>query len=168
MSGNIKIGTPEESLFKFSPAIAVGGYNLGPSLNKGSAPGLGASGAASGQNIVYGLVAKTIPAIGHVPSLGRISIGYYRGSERALVNTNNKPANDGVLMSWDRTMSELSDKLWFAVDYQGGENVDGALNVGFSWSFAKNVSVIFGYDMYTKKELAGEDTFTTQLDINFP
>lgn len=32
----------------------------------------------------------------------------------------------------------------------------------------KNFSVIFGYDMYTEKKLAGEDTFTTRLDINFP
>ena len=167
-SGNIKLGTPEDSLFKFSPAIAVGGYNLGPALGKGAVAGAGASGVVSGQNIVYGLFAKTLPAMGAVPSLGRLSAGYYRGSERALVNTDNKAANDGVLLSWDRTMTEISDKLWLAVDYQGGNNTDGALNFGTSWNFAKNVSVIFGYDVYTKKALAGENTFTTQLDINFP
>jgi hypothetical protein len=166
-SGNIKIGTPEDSLFKYSPAIAVGGYNLGPSLSKSIAPGV-----VSGQNIIYGLVAKTVPAIGSVPSLGRLSAGYYRGSERALVDNANplfaKAANDGVLLSWDRTMTELTDKLWMAVDYQGGDNVDGSVNFGVSWAFAKNVSVIFGYDVYTKKSLAGQNTFTTQLDINFP
>jgi hypothetical protein len=162
-SGNIKIGTPEDSLFKYSPAIAVGGYNLGPSLSKSIAPSV-----TSGENIIYGLVAKTIPAFGSVPSLGRVSAGYYRGSSRALVNTNGDAANDGALLSWDRTMSEISDKLWLAVDYQSGNNVLGAVNVGFSWAFAKNVSVIFGYDMYTKKQLADENTFTTQLDINFP
>jgi hypothetical protein len=166
-SGNIKIGSPEDSLFKYSPAIAVGGYNLGPSLSKSVAPGV-----VSGQNIIYGLVAKTIPAIGPVPTLGRISAGYYRGSKRALVDnadlTVAKAANDGVLLSWDRTMSEISDKLWAAVDYQGGDNVDGSVNFGVSYSFAKNVTVIFGYDVYTKKSLAGQNTFTTQLDINFP
>jgi len=167
-SGNIKIATPEDSLFKFSPAIAVGGYNLGPVLNKGTAAGLGASGALSGQNIVYALVAKTVPAIGAIPSLGRVSAGYYRGSERALVDVNNNTANDGVLLSWDRTMTEISDKLWMAVDYQSGHNVDGAVNFGASWNFAKNVSVIFGYDVYTTKALSGQNTFTTQLDINFP
>lgn len=36
-------------------------------------------------------------------------------------------------------MTELSDKLLFAVDYQGGRNVDGALNVDFSWNFAKKL-----------------------------
>jgi len=164
-SGNIKLGTPEDSLFKYSPAIAVGGYNLAPSLNKGLAPN-----ATSGQNIIYGLVARTLPVMGAVPSLGRVSAGYYRGSEKALVSdpATLSSANDGVLLSWDRSMTEISDKLWMAVDYQGGKNVDGAVNVGASWNFAKNVSVIFGYDIYTRQSMAGKNTFTTQLDINFP
>ncbi len=162
-SGNIKLATPEDSLFKLSPAIAIGGYNLGPALDKGLAPN-----AASGQNIIYGLVAKTLPAFGAVPSLGRLSAGYYRGSEKALVNSSLNKDNDGVLLSWDRTMTEISDKLWMAVDYQGGKNADGALSFGASWNFAKNVSVIFGYDIYNNKERAGQNTFTTQLDINFP
>lgn len=165
LSGNFKIGTPEDSLCKFSPAIAVGMYNIGPSQSAGTAPGV-----VSGQNIVYALAAKTLPAIGSIPSLGRISAGYYRGSKKALISEtpSSKPQNDGILLSWDRTMSEITDKLWMAVDYQGGHNVDSALNVGFSWAFAKNVSVIFGYDIYKEKALAGNNTFTTQLDINFP
>jgi len=164
-SGNFKIGTPEDSLFKFSPAIAVGMYNIGPSQPAAIAPGV-----TAGQNIVYALVAKTIPAMGPVPSLGRLSGGYYHGSKTALIDANNfsKGANDGVLLSWDRTMSEISDKLWMAVDYMGGNNVDGSVNFGVSWAFAKNVSVIFGYDIYKEKSLAGNNTFTTQLDINFP
>jgi hypothetical protein len=168
-SGNAKIGTPEESMFKFSPALAVGIYNARPvkDINTSDAPSV-----TSGQNIVYGLIAKTVPALGSIPSLGRFSAGYYRGSRRALVNSNNpavaRPANDGLLLSWDRTMREISEKLWLAVDYQGGNNVDGAINIGFSWSFTERVSVLFGYDMYAKKSLSGADTFTTQLDINFP
>ncbi len=163
MSGNFKIGTPEDSLFKNSPALAVGMYNVGPSQ-----PAAIATGVTSGQNIAYVLAARTLPAIGSIPSLGRISAGYYHGGEKALADPNGKSANDGVLLSWDRTMTEISDKLWLAVDYQGGNNVDGAINVGASWNFAKNVSVIFGYDIYHEKTLAGNNTFTTQLDINFP
>ena|SRR6266567_73867 len=163
LNGNFKIGTPEDSIFKFSPAIAVGMFNIGPNPGNGNAPGV-----LSGQNIAYVLAARTLPAIGPVPSLGRLSAGYYRGAKGALVDTRGKSANEGVLLSWDRTMNEISDKLWMAVDYQGGNNVDGALNVGFSWNFSKNVSVIFGYDIYKEKALAGQNTFTTQLDINFP
>jgi hypothetical protein len=65
-------------------------------------------------------------------------------------------------------MSEISDKLWAAVDYQGGKNAFGATSVGVSWAFAKNVSVIFGYDFYNNKARAGQNTATIQLDINFP
>ncbi len=163
-SGNFKIATPEDSLFKFSPAIAVGMYNVGTTNYEQAR----AVAITSGQNIAYALVAKTLPALGPVPSLGRISAGYYHGSARALSDVNGHSANDGVLLSWDRTMAEISDKLWFAVDYMGGNNVDGAVSIGASWNFSKNVSVIFGYDIWKEKSLAGNNTFTTQLDINFP
>jgi hypothetical protein len=150
---NAKLGTPEDALFKYSPAIAVGIYNLGLKQIPTATPGM---------NMVYGLLARTLPVV------GRISAGGYHGSETALVGTNGKGANDGVLLSWDRTMSEISDKLWMGVDYQSGNSAVGALNFGVSWNFAKNVAVIFGYDIYKEKALAGNNTFTTQLDINFP
>lgn len=164
-SFNVKLGTPEDSLFQFSPALAAGIYNAGPAQPAGNAVLV-----TSGQNIAYALAAKTLPALGPVPSLGRLSAGYYRGSKKAFISETptSKPQNDGVILTWDRTMSEISDKLWMAVDYFGGHNVNSALNVGFSWAFAKNVSVIFAYDIYKEKALAGNNTFTTQLDINFP
>ena len=147
---NAKLGTPEGSLFGGSPALAVGGYGFGTKEDLTDA------------NIVYGLAAKTLPVV------GRFSAGYYTGNDEVLLDVNGEKENDGVLLSWDRTMSEISDKLWVAVDYQGGDNSLGALSFGASWAFAKNVSVILGYDIYNEKALAGENTFTTQLDINFP
>lgn len=65
-------------------------------------------------------------------------------------------------------MPEISDKLWLAVDYMSGRNANGSLNFGFSWAFAKNVSVIFGYDIYNNVKTGGKNSFNTQLDINFP
>jgi hypothetical protein len=152
---NAKLGTPEGSLFEGSPALAVGGYGFGTNRDKGSA-------YRTDQDVIYGLAAKTLPVV------GRLSAGYYVGNDQLLLDVDGKKENDGVLLSWDRTMSEISDKLWVAVDYQGGDNALGALSFGASWAFAKNVSVIFGYDIYNEKKLAGENTFTTQLDINFP
>ncbi|HBA89322.1 MAG TPA: hypothetical protein DCZ75_15445 [Geobacter sp.] len=143
---NGKVATPEGSLFTMSPALAVGGY------------GFGTKSDFTDLNIVYGLVAETVPVV------GRFSAGYYKGNDKALLSTD----DHGVLLSWDRTLSEISDKLWLGVDYQGGDNAVGAFSFGASWAFAKNVSVIFGYDIYNDKALAGENTFTTQLDINFP
>jgi len=151
---NGKIALPEDSLFKGAPAIAVGAYNFGTKIN------------LTNYNIVYALIAKTIPVV------GRISAGYYSGNKALLVDENGKPANTGLLLSWDRAMPEISDKLWLAVDYQGGQNYLGALNVGFSWAFSKNVSVIFGYDIYNNKNAyynsnnVNANSFTTQLDIN--
>jgi len=84
------------------------------------------------------------------------------------VDENGNSDEKGVLLSWDRTMTEISDKLWMAVDYQGSNSYMGALSFGASWAFAKNVSVLLGYDIYNKKATGGENTVTLQLDINFP
>lgn len=146
---NAKLGTSEGTLFGGSPALAIGGYSFGTKED------------VTDYNIFYGLVAKTLPVI------GRLSAGYYVGNDDLLVDANGREDNDGVLLSWDRTLSEISDKLWAAVDYQGGDNSFGALSFGVSWAFAQNVSVIFGYDIFNESATGGEDTFTTQLDINF-
>jgi hypothetical protein len=146
---NAKLGTPEGVLFGGSPALDVGGFAFGTEKD------------LTNYNIAYGLVAKTLPVI------GRISAGYYVGNEDLLLDANGEKDNDGVLLSWDRTLSEISEKLWAAVDYQGGDNSFGALSFGLSYAFAPNVSVILGYDFYNENLTAGEDTFTTQLDINF-
>lgn len=145
---NAKIGTPEDSLFKGSPAVAVGGYDFGTKDK------------ITNFNIVYGLVAKTIG------KFGRISAGYYTGNDDLLLDRKGEKDNDGILLSWDRTMSEISDKLWAAVDYQGGKNGYGALSFGVAWKFASNVSVIFGYDIYNENTLY-KPTATIQLDIDF-
>jgi len=152
---NAKMGLPEGAIFKGSPAIVAGAYNFGLKKN------------LTDYNIVYGLVAKTIPV------LGRISAGYYSGNSKVLVDENLEKASSGLLISWDRTMTEISDKLWLSVDYQGGRNYLGALNLGASWSFSKNVSVIFAYDIYNNRKAyynsnnQNADSFTVQVDINF-
>jgi hypothetical protein len=145
-----KLGTPEDRLFRYSPAVAVGGYNFGTKSD------------VTDQDIVYGLVARTFPVI------GRISAGYFVGNDKILVDANGDGDEKGVLLSWDRTLVEISDKLWAAVDYQGTDSAIGALSFGISYAFAKNASIIFGYDIYNDNRTAGEDTFTVQLDVNLP
>ncbi len=154
---NAKVGSPEGAWFKGSPALSVGGYNFG--TKSGDARN---GEPATNMNIVYAIAGKTVPV------LGRFEAGYYIGNRKVLIDENGGSDEKGVLLSWDRTLSEISDKLWAGVDYQGGKNMMGALNFGVSWTFAKNVSVIFGYDVYTKKATGGQNTYTVQLDINFP
>lgn len=143
-----KAGTPEGAVFAGSPALALGGYNFGLKNN------------VTDQNIVYGLAAKNLYGF------GRVSAGYFSGNDKVLLDDNGDKANTGLLLSWDRTISEISDKLWAAVDYQGGDSALGALSFGLSWAFAPNTSVIFGYDVYNNDKIAGANTFTVQLDIN--
>ena len=67
-------------------------------------------------------------------------------------------------------MSEISDKLWASVDYQGGDSAVGALSFGASWAFSKNVSLLVGYVIWNNDKIPGNvgNSFTTQLDINLP
>ncbi|SJZ34061.1 hypothetical protein SAMN02745119_00094 [Trichlorobacter thiogenes] len=161
---NAKMGTPEDAFgIKGMPAFAVGIYNMG-TFDK---PEFAVS---TRQNIVYGLVGKTLPVI------GRLSAGGYYGAKRALATGFNPDNNNvGMLASWDRSMTEISDKLWLAVDYMSGNNANGALSVGGSWAFSKNVSLLVGtvfFNPFYKPSGAGDlpggkPAFTTQLDINF-
>jgi len=144
-SFNAKVGAPEGVFAEWSPAIALGGYNFGVKKN------------ITDMNLLYALASKTFPVV------GRISAGFYTGNKNVLVDASGKADNSGILFSWDRVVTEIDDRLWVAVDYQGGKNFLGALNVGFAWSFSKNVSIIFARDFYNNGAPA---TFTTQLDIN--
>src|SRR4030065_1429374 len=140
---NAKLGIPENAFGDFFPAIAVGGYSIGTKSD------------VTDYNIYYGKVAKTIGPV------GRFSAGYYTGNEDLLGDK-----NDGVLLTWERTISELSENLWVSVDYMGGDNSFGALSYGFAWKFAPNTSVIFGYVDQNNDDVAA-DSFTMQVDIDF-
>lgn len=144
---NAKVGTPEGALFAGSPAIAVGGYDFGTKKD------------VTDFNIIYGVVAKTFGAA------GRFSVGYYAGNDKLLLNKTGEKDATGLLASWDRTISEISDKLWVAVDYQGAENGYGATSVAFAWKFAPNVGVIVGYDIFTNDTLKPTATFQVDIDL---
>lgn len=166
---NAKLATPEDAFgIKGLPAFAVGGYNLG-TYDK---PEIGLS---TRQNIVYGLVGKTLPVI------GRLSAGGYHGSSRALAagsNTKETNNNSGVMASWDRTMPEINDKLWLAVDYMSGNNSNGEISFGAQWNFTKQIAVIAGLVVFNPfyqtspgdggMNPGGRPAFTTQIDISLP
>lgn len=147
---NFKVGIPEGSFGELSPKLAVGIYDIGTNSEK------------TGYNLFYGKAGKTI-SLGDF-SLGTFSLGYFSGDSDLLLHSG-KEDNDGALICWERTMSEISDKLWVAVDYQGSRSAYGAWNLGFSYKFSDNTAVLFGYDIYNDRDLA--DTYTVQVDIDF-
>jgi hypothetical protein len=154
---NAKLATPEDAFgIKGLPAFAVGGMNLGTVK-------------ATQQNIVYGLVARTLPVV------GRLSVGGYTGDKDLLSVGGSTKTNSGVLASWDRSMTEISDKLWFAVDYMSGKNLNGEISVGGSWAFSKQISLIVGAVFFNPFQSTvdgvipgGKPTLTTQIDISLP
>jgi len=147
---NFKIGVGEGAYFKYMPAFAAGIYDAGIKQNKNN------------YNVWYFRFAKTISA-GKL-NLGRFSAGYFNGNPKLLLDKNGERDNAGVMVAWDRTISEISDKLWFCVDYQGSQSAYGALNLGFSWKFTDKISAIIGYDIYNNPNSI--NTVTFQLDID--
>ncbi|MEW6051712.1 MAG: hypothetical protein AB1644_11730 [Candidatus Zixiibacteriota bacterium] len=148
--GNAKVGIPENAFGNISPALAVGVYDVGTKSDM------------TDYNVFYAKVAKSFTANG--TSLGRFSVGYFSGNDKLLLDQNGEKDNSGLLAAWERTMTELSDKLWVCCEYMGTNSAYGTFNVGASWKFAPNVAVIGAYDLFNNSDLAS--TFTMQVDID--
>jgi hypothetical protein len=140
---NAKYGLPES---EHMPAVAVGIMNVGTKTD------------VTNSDIMYAVVAKTFNP------LPRLSVGYYSGNDKLLLDENGEKANTGLILSLDK---QLCDKVWASVDYASGESWYGETSLGFSYAFAANTSVIFGYVIYNNATINPNNQFTTQLDINF-
>jgi hypothetical protein len=148
---HFKLGVPEDAYFKYMPAFAIGAYDMGYKHNY------------TNNNVWYLRGARTIN-IGKF-NLGRFSAGYFNGNGRTLRDQDSLRDNAGPMVAWERVMSEISDKLWLCVDYQGTHSSYGALNYGFAWKFNNNISAIIAYDVYNNPNL--KNTVTFQLDVDF-
>jgi hypothetical protein len=147
---NAKVGVPEDAFGKGFPAIAAGLYDLGTKKD------------LTDYNLYYAKIARTIP--GTKNSLGRVSVGYFTGNKKLMLDDKGEKDNSGLMIAWERTMTEWSSKLWLCVEYQGTKSAYGSFNFGAAWKFSDNVAVIAGYDIYNADNLV--NTFTWQLDID--
>jgi len=150
MYGNLKIGVPENAIANGFPAVAAGVFDVGTKSD------------ATDYNVVYGKIARTISAGGF--SLGRFSAGWFAGNEKLLLDGKGEKDKSGLLAAWERTVTEISDKLWICVEYMGTESVYGSFNIGASWKVVENVSVLGGYEIFNNADLV--DTATLQVDID--
>lgn len=145
---NAKYGVAENGNI---PAYSIGVFNFGFDTLDGV--------KSADQNIVYGLVSKVF-------GFGRISTGYYSGNKDVLVDEFGDAQNTGFIFTWDK---QLTDKFWACVDYASGYSANGAAFYGFSYAFAPNTSVLFGYGTFNNENAPGASknpVVTTQLDIN--
>ncbi|MBP7216473.1 MAG: hypothetical protein KBA46_04225, partial [Candidatus Omnitrophica bacterium] len=137
---NAKIGIPENSFGSFFPGLAVGMYDMGTKKNQ------------TNYNVAYAKAAKSF-AVKEF-SLGRVSLGYFRGNAKLLLDGTGNKDNDGVFAAWERQVPEISDKLWVCAEYMGTDSTYGTWNFGASWKFSDNVAMIVGYDRYHNRDLA--------------
>ena len=148
---NAKGGIPEGAFGEWFPALAIGAYDIGTKTDK------------TNNDLLYFKGAKTFKIKDF--NLGRLSMGYFNGNGKLLRGPNGGKDNAGVFGAWERTMTEISDKLWLCVEYQGTKSTYGSWNFGGSWKFSDNVSLLVGFDRYNNRNLA--DTVTVQVDIDF-
>jgi hypothetical protein len=151
MYGNAKIGLPENAFGDVSPALAVGVYDVGTESGR------------TDFDVVYATIAKTFSAGG--VSLGRLSVGYFAGNDKLLFDSKGAKDGSGLLAAWEKTISELSDRLWVCVEYMGTESLYGSLNFGASWKVADNVSVLGGYDIFNNDDFVNTATLQVDIDI---
>jgi hypothetical protein len=154
---NAKIGSPEGVLFKGSPALQLGIFNVGMKSD------------VTNQNIVHLVIGKTIP---HV---GRLSAGPYIGNDKVLRSSQGDKENTGVMVAFDRGFMPTKDKLGneysklvLAADYASGKNALGGGGVGLYYYFTKNISLLTGPVWFNDEGINGKWKWTAQLDINFP
>jgi hypothetical protein len=154
---NAKIGAPEDSIFKGSPALQVGIFNVGTKTD------------VTNYNIVHAVIGKTIPGV------GRVTAGPYIGNKKVLVDKDGNKENTGFMVSFDRGFMPVKDKegneynkLVFAADYASGKNALGGGGFGLYYFFTKDISLLTGPVWFNEEAINGKWKWTIQLDINLP
>ncbi len=152
---NAKLGTPEGSLFKGSPALNVGIFNVGTK-----------SGVTDFQ-IVDFLVGKTLPH-----NLGRLFAGVYVGSD-TLRSAQGDVEDTGWMVGYDkgfwtaRQGDREFNRFVVAADYASGKNFIGGGGVGLYVYFTPDIDLLVGPVWFNDARLNGDYKWTVQLDINF-
>lgn len=166
---NGKLGIPECALFKDSPGINFGIFNVG--TKKG----------VNDQNIFDFIVGKTLlckpigkpcpmptdGTKGEVPlwNLGRVHLGYYVGNGNTLRSAGADKENQGFMIAYDKFI--YKDKVMLAMDYASGKNAIGGGGFGLYYFFTKDIDLLAGPVWFNDQTLNGNMKWTMQLDINF-
>jgi len=145
---NAKLGVPEDGPARGIPALAAGILDVGTQSR------------ATDDDVLYVAAAKTLGP------LGRLSVGWFSGNDQLLRDADGKADNSGIMLAWERTMPEISDRLWLCVDYMGTKSAYGTLSFGGAWKFADNVAILAGYAMQNESRLF-PNTVTIQADVDF-
>lgn len=155
---NAKVCTPESALFKGSPAISAGIYDLG--FNAG----------LTDYDVVHVMAQKSLPFGGYVAG------GIYHGLSDALfTNSVGTVVKTGAMIGWsspDITIGRKGlQKIMVAADIQTGKNVLGGAGVGVYVYFTESISLLAGPVFFFDRTLqpgGARHLWTTQLDVDIP
>jgi hypothetical protein len=155
---NGKVCTPESSLFKGSPGISAGFYNVGFRKD------------LTDYNVLHLMAQKTLPMGGYV------SAGIYHGMNDALfTNSDGKVVKTGAIVGWSSPDIQIGlnglQKIAIIADVQTGKNVLGGGGLGATVYFSNRVSLIVGPVFYFDSRLqpgGAKHLWTTQIDIDIP
>ena len=156
---NAKLCTPESSLFKGSPSLSAGIYNLG--FKEG----------ATDYNVLHFLAQKTVGGTGY------IAAGLYHGlgTESLFTNSEGKVARTGFmagLFSPDINVGVKGlKKINFTADVQTGKNVLGAGGFGVYFHFTDTIDLLTGPVFFFDEALqpgGRRMLWTVQVDVDVP
>ena len=155
---NMKLCTPESSMFKGSPGISFGIYNWGFKDD------------VSNYNVLHLMFQKAFPKGGY------ISAGLYQGlNETLMTNSDGKVVKTGAMIGAASPDIQIGlkglKKINIVGDVQTGKNVLGAWGFGTNVYFADNVSLLVGPVFFLDKNLQPGGTkymWTAQLDVDIP
>jgi len=155
---NGKICTPESSLFKGSPSVSFGFYDVGFHKN------------VTDYNVMSLMVEKGLPGGGY------ISGGVYHGMNDVLfTNSEGKIVKTGAIAGWASPDIKVGvtglQKIVVIADVQTGKNILGAGGFGAEVYFNDYVDLIVGPVFFFDRALQpgnAKRLWTTQLDIDIP
>jgi len=156
---NGKICTPESSLFKGSPGISFGFYNVGFKED------------VTDYNVSHVMFQKAFPG-----GSGYVAAGVYHGfNDLLLTNSDGKIVNTGAMVGFFSPDIPVGikglKKLNLTADFQSGKNVLGGGGVGLYFYFTDTIDLLIGPVWYTDRNLqpgGSKYLWTTQLDIDIP
>ncbi|MBI4178220.1 hypothetical protein HY522_02200 [bacterium] len=157
---NGKLGFREGTLWSSSPAFAVGLYSFG--LKRGGEARTGKTAkTGTDYDVLY------IKASKNFGRMGVLSGGAYSGNRKLLVDENGNASEDGVMITWDKTLGHISENLSINLDYMSGNSTYGTFTYGFGWKFAPNVSLSFGFVDQNNDKLTPGNQFVVEVDVDF-
>jgi hypothetical protein len=155
---NGKLCAPESALFKGSPGISFGVWNLGFKKD------------LTDYNAVHLMFQKSIPGGGYVAA------GLYHGmSDVLFTNSDGEIKKNGAMVGFFSPNIPVGvkglQKINFAADVQTGKNVLGAWGFGTYFYFTDTISLLIGPVFYLDEHLqpgGSKHLWTTQIDIDIP